>query len=377
MVETLRRLRQHELHLYEIDRGAGDAESRAAGHECVDVVHRVALALHRLPSNGLEPATAVAQAIATEKRIATAIDAAAFDVVLVHPSMHLQAPSLLTALRTPTLFYAHEARRLSYDAGYIAARRRAGRRPTPRRLAASVLERSLRRKDRLAVQAATAIACNSRFTGETIQRVYNRTATVCLPGVDRTVFSPAEAPRAQPPYVLAVGALDPVKGHDMVVEAVAQIPTDIRPKLHVVYERAVPGEAERLTAVASRRGVVLRLHKGVGDPALAALYRSATATVCASRMEPFGLTALESLSTGTPVVAVAEGGFLETVREGEGGVLVEPTAAGVAAGIRRVLLGEVPTDPLRIRATVAEYTWDRTAACLETALTLAASRREE
>lgn len=373
LAETLRRLRHHDLHLFEIDRGDGEGDARAALPGCVDSVRRVPHALAGLPGGRLEPATAVAQAVATETRIAAAIDTVRYDVAMVHPSMHLQSPWLLAALQTPSLYFAQEPRRLSFEKGYIAARGGNRRRPSPRRVAAQALERSVRRRDRRAMLAATTVACNSSFTAEAIYRAYGRSALVCHLGVDRALFIPGETPRAVPGYVLVVGALDPVKGHDMVVEALALIPPESRPLLRIAYERAVPGEAERLGSLASQRGVELHLHHRIDDAALVALYRGAAATVCASRLEPFGLTALESLSAGTPVVAIAEGGFRETMRDGEGGVLVAPTAEALAAGIGTVIDTGLCVDPLRIRATVSDFTWDRTAACVDAALLQAAS----
>jgi glycosyltransferase involved in cell wall biosynthesis len=369
----MQRLRSHELHLYEIERGHTFALSRAPLAACVDQVHRVPPAGPNPALRALDPAMVVARSRLTERAIATAIDAAAFDVALVHPSMHLQAPSLLTHLRTPSVYCAQEPRRLSHDAPYIAARR-AGRRRSLRSVGAGALEWSLRRGDQRATQAATNIVCNSDFTAESLFRAYGRSARVCRPGVDTRLFAPAETPRSGRHYVVAVGALDPVKNLDMVIEAVALIPADRRPALHAVYERSLPGEEDRLVAMAHREGVSLHLRRGLDDAALVAAYRGAVATVCASRLEPFGLTALESLSTGTPVVAIREGGFRETVRERVGGVLVEPTPRDLASGIVRVLDGDTELDPLRIRATVMDQGWEHTTACLEATLAETAGR---
>jgi glycosyltransferase involved in cell wall biosynthesis len=98
-----------------------------------------------------------------------------------------------------------------------------------------------------------------------------------------------------------------------------------------------PAGAGRLEEAARTAGVELTVETGLDDLALAERYRSSLATICAARLEPFGLTAIESLAAGTPVVAVDEGGFRETVRDGFDGYLVEPDAASLAAGIARVV----------------------------------------
>jgi len=59
----------------------------------------------------------------------------------------------------------------------------------------------------------------------------------------------------------------------------------------------------------------------VPDTELASLYRNATAVICSSEMEGFGLPILEAMSLGTPVISTDRGSLSEVV--GKGGVLVE------------------------------------------------------
>jgi glycosyltransferase involved in cell wall biosynthesis len=87
-------------------------------------------------------------------------------------------------------------------------------------------------------------------------------------------------------------------------------------------------------------------------------------------LEPFGLTVLEALASGTPVVAVREGGPREVVRDGHDGVLVEPTPHAVANGIRRVLEGPDAYPAARLRADVeaGEWSWEHFARRIEAIL---------
>ena len=68
--------------------------------------------------------------------------------------------------------------------------------------------------------------------------------------------------------------------------------------------------------------MALTLGRGVDDKELADLYGAARLLIAAAIHEPFGLTPLEAMATGTPVVAVADGGYVETVRPGVNGALV-------------------------------------------------------
>ncbi len=146
--------------------------------------------------------------------------------------------------------------------------------------------------------SASAVTCNSSFTAESIYRSYGRSATVVRPGVDADLFQRSEALRED--YVVSVGALDPIKGHATIVEALGLLPSRKRPALHIAFERQMQGFETLLRNLADLLDVKIELHPQLTDAQLARLYAAAQATVCAARLEPFGLTPLESLSCGTP-----------------------------------------------------------------------------
>jgi glycosyltransferase involved in cell wall biosynthesis len=213
---------------------------------------------------------------------------------------------------------------------------------------------------------------------------YGVDPVVCYLGVDDTVFSPPKelqatstAPPASPLRVLSVGALHPVKGHDLALAATARAARAIssQGELHVVYERERPGYGSELDRLARSLEVDLHLHRGVTDDRLVDLYRGARVTVCAARLEPFGLAVLESTACGTPVVAVAQGGYRETVIDGVNGYLVERDAASLGDGIIRIARGELETTPAAMHALVSRnWSWDAAAERIVHQLRLAASR---
>lgn len=125
-------------------------------------------------------------------------------------------------------------------------------------------------------------------------------------------FTPSEEPETRGrPYVLFVGNMKSHKNFSTVLAAVGR-----RPEFDLVVVAAdTVGVRERAATAGMSDRVTTRT--GVDDPALARLYRGATATFLPSFVEGFGLPALESVSVGTPVVywagcdAVAEvvGGY--------------------------------------------------------------------
>jgi glycosyltransferase involved in cell wall biosynthesis len=98
-------------------------------------------------------------------------------------------------------------------------------------------------------------------------------------------------------------------------------------------------------------------------------YRSADVVACAPWYEPFGLTPLEAMACGVPVVAYAVGGLAESIIDGVTGILVPPRdvrhlaaslRAVVGDEVRRMSYASAAVDRVRSR-----YTWERTAADIE------------
>ena len=98
------------------------------------------------------------------------------------------------------------------------------------------------------------------------------------------------------------------------------------------------------------------------DPAVAALMRSARALVVTAS-EEFGIAAVESLASGRPVIALASGGVLEIVREGETGTYYEANEpASLAATV--AAFDPLTIDPAACVATAAHFGTERFQAAL-------------
>ena len=103
---------------------------------------------------------------------------------------------------------------------------------------------------------------------------------------------------------------------------------------------------------------------------LPALIRSADVVACVPWYEPFGIVPLEAMACGTPVVASAVGGMLDTVEDGVTGLLVPPRDAGAVAAAVCRLVGD-PVTLARMGAAAADavahrYSWDAVAEATET-----------
>jgi D-inositol-3-phosphate glycosyltransferase len=124
--------------------------------------------------------------------------------------------------------------------------------------------------------------------------------------------------------VLFVGRLEPLKGLEILIDAVAEL-EDTTPELVIVGgdERART-YIDALRAHAEMLGLGSRTHfvGAVSQDALPSYYSAADVCVVPSYYESFGLVALEAMACGTPVIASRVGGLTGTVRDGESGYLI-------------------------------------------------------
>jgi glycosyltransferase involved in cell wall biosynthesis len=312
---------------------------------------------------------------AVHRRMASDLRRRSYDLVLAHTDSLTQSPYLLRWLpQSVGVYYCHEVLRASRERPILEAHRRNLARSRPPLGALRTLEDSwvMARwvgADRRTVAAAGSVVVNSRYTGEQVWSAYGRESTVCSPGVDTETFSPPKTP-ARGRELLSVGSPVSIKGHDLAIRALAQIPAGPgRPGLRIVTASLVG--VEPLERLARAHGVDIVVESSLDEAALVERYRKAMATICAARLEPFGLTALESMACGTPVIAVREGGFAETVVDAQTGLLADASAAGLAVAISALVGDGTLAERLGTQArahVLAGWTWDRRAARLEAVL---------
>jgi mannosylfructose-phosphate synthase len=126
------------------------------------------------------------------------------------------------------------------------------------------------------------------------------------------------------PIILALGRMAKNKGYDLLLRAMPVVFRRIEDaKLVLAVGSTEPSEAERemiagLHRLARDLGVEDRVvfKDFIPDDQLADHYRAADVFALSSRYEPFGMTAIEAMACGTPVVATTEGGLCEQVAWG-------------------------------------------------------------
>jgi D-inositol-3-phosphate glycosyltransferase len=198
--------------------------------------------------------------------------------------------------------------------------------------------------------------------------VPRRAMTLIPSGVDTGRFrpdGPAE-PRPQRPRILSVGRLVERKGFLDLIRAMPMVPGA---ELVIVGGAAARTEpyAGELRALAERCRVADRITLAGAVPAerMPRWYRSADVVAATPWYEPFGLTPLEAMATGVPVVATAVGGLTDTVVDGVTGDLVAPRDPRALGSALRGLLGDevrrTSYGAAALDRAVHSYSWRRVA----------------
>jgi glycosyltransferase involved in cell wall biosynthesis len=170
------------------------------------------------------------------------------------------------------------------------------------------------------------IACNSHNVRNRVYKIYQKTATVIYPPIHTDLYSC----KSSEGYWLSVNRLHPWKRIELQIEAFRKIP---HKDLYIVGETSDKEYAEQLNRIAPKNVKFLgRVH----EKTLRDLYSKCEGHITTAIDEDFGLTPLEAMASGKPVVAVKEGGYLETVLDGITGKLVSPDPVEIAKAIEKL-----------------------------------------
>ena len=176
-------------------------------------------------------------------------------------------------------------------------------------------------------------------------------------GVDLTRFVPRERPEAKDALgvagslVLSVGALIPLKGHDILIRAAAAIPG------LTLWIAGEGPDRNRLTALIAKLalGDRVRLLGNLPHAELPAYLAAADVMALASEREGLANAWLEALASGTPIVIPDVGGARQVITAPVAGRIVERSPEAFAAAISAILAE--PPSPPEVRAIAEPFTW--------------------
>lgn len=205
------------------------------------------------------------------------------------------------------------------------------------RAGAHLLRPLLQAWDRATVRGVDRFVANSTAVARRIACLYGRDADVLHPPVDVARFRPDRAPGD---FFLIVSRLNAYKRVDLAVSACTTLALPL----------VVVGDGPERDALTRRAGPTVRFLGALPDERVAELFESCRAFILPGE-EDFGITPLEANAAGRPVVAFGRGGVLDTIRDGDTGLLFrEPTAESLGDALRAVQARDWSAAALRANA---------------------------
>lgn len=229
-------------------------------------------------------------------------DLSSYDIVI--SSSHACAKGIITKPETLHICYCHTPMRYAWDNWHEFIQQYKIN-PLVKNFGKKRIHK-IRMWDRLSAERVDYFIANSSTTKKRISKYYNKPSTIINPMIRVNNYKIAEKTKG---YFLAVGRLAPYKKFDLIVETFNQIGLPLKIVGTGIMEddlrKQAKGNIEFLGYVDEQR--------------LQTLYSEAEALIF-PQLEDFGITPLESMASGRPVIAFEQGGALDTVIDGETGL---------------------------------------------------------
>lgn len=260
------------------------------------------------------------------------LDLSEYDLII--SSSHCVAKGVKPSARALHICYCHTPMRYVWDM-YESYKQQRG---ALAKLFLMMNRNHLQNWDRLSSDRVTHFIANSQYVAERIRRHYDRSATVINPPVNASFFTPDDQEEGE--FYLVVSALVPYKRVDLALE---------------VFKRngkplVVIGTGSDQDRIWKHKANNITFLGNVDDHQLRGYYQRAKALIFPGE-EDFGITPLESMACGRPVIAYARGGALETVVSGETGVFFEEqTVAALGHAVDNFEQMKFTKSKLRARA---------------------------
>ncbi|MDO8558573.1 MAG: glycosyltransferase [bacterium] len=238
-------------------------------------------------------------------------DLAKYDLVISDSASY--AKGIVTKPHTVHISYCHTPIRYAWDDSHRYVKEFGA--PLFLRHLIPFFLNYLRIWDKEAALRVDAFIANSSFVKERIRKYYRVDAQVIHPPVDIEFFS-AEKRKVQD-YFLAAGRLVAYKRFDLAIRAFNELQLPL----------VVAGEGPELKRLKNISGKTITFAGHVSDQDLRSLYTGARALIFPQE-EDFGITAVEAMAVGCPVIAYRGGGALENIVEGKTGIFFDHERPG-------------------------------------------------
>jgi glycosyltransferase involved in cell wall biosynthesis len=271
-------------------------------------------------------------------------DLSGFDLIV--SSSHCVAKGIRKPTLSVHVSYVHAPMRYIWDRydDYFAP----GKSSLPVRLAAKWVRPGLQAWDRAASSAerVNLLVGNSQFISNQIEKAYGRKASVIYPFVNLSRFSAAK--RLPGRHYLMVTAFAPYKRVDLAIEAFNRM------KLPLL----IVGSGQNEYRLKKLAGPTIEFLGQLSNSSIVDLYSKCRAFIFPG-VEDFGITPLEAMTTGAPVIAYREGGVAETVTEKTGVFFDSQTPEALIEAVQKMERGEVKLLESDCRQRAQQFTRER------------------
>lgn len=226
------------------------------------------------------------------------LDVSGHDIIL--SSSHAVAKGILTGPDQLHISYVHSPIRYAWDLQHQYLRE-AKLEKGIKSLFAKIILHKMRIWDYRTANSVDYFIANSHFIARRIAKIYGRKAEVIYPPVDVNRFNVKEKKND---FYLTASRLVPYKRIDLIVEAFSSMPD----KTLVVI-----GDGSEMNKIKSKASRNIEILGYQPNEVLVDYMQNAKAFVFAAE-EDFGITPVEAMACGTPVIAFGKGGALETIR---------------------------------------------------------------
>lgn len=268
-------------------------------------------------------------------------DLSSYDLVISSASGF--AKGIVTRSGVTHLCYCHTPTRYLWDGYQNVLKNRPGKNIIMR-----LLFHYLRIVDFTAAQRPDTYIANSKYTASRIKSYYRKDSSVVYPPIDTNFFVPGKTIDIKKDFFLCVGRLTKEKRFDHAI----QVAEKLGLKLKIV---GIGSDQTRLKKLAGKHTEFLGQ---VSKEELRELYRGARALIQPG-VEDFGMSAVEALACGTPIIALGKGGICEIVTNGVQGILyTDQLPETLAEAIRQFLRIERAFYPGNLQKRALHFSQD-------------------
>ncbi len=239
-----------------------------------------------------------------------------FDILIVYQSWLVKTPDIIRYSDKPKIYICHDSLREYYDHDHIAAQ-------SFKDKVVNLLRLPIKWRDKKNISSNNlTIITNSHYSKEIIRKAYDRDSLVIYPGINTSKYL-SDTFIDKKDQIISVGAINKFKRQSFYVDVVGQIPANRRPTLVLIGNGADKQYLSLLKSKALKNSVTLKIFLNATEYTKINELRKSKAYIYAPVSEPFGLSVVEALSVGLPIVAYKYGGGYAEIITNKSGIIMD------------------------------------------------------